>query len=193
MHFFSPLAGLPRRFRVATAALALLLALTGCASVPPPNDSMTLAQNMLQAARDADAADYAPVDLGFAHDKFQQAQTAMSERDYAAATDLAQESIADAELAAAKARLGAARAQIQRKLQENARLRHEGEQLAAQQQQMEQSATPAAASSTAPAPVREMPAPAASVLSAPPSGGFQSVPDDNPQPASSASTRGGQP
>ncbi len=78
MYFFSPLAGLPGRFFVATAAVALALALTGCATVPPPNDSMTLAQNLLQGARDAGAADYAPVDLGFAQDKFQLAQAAMA-------------------------------------------------------------------------------------------------------------------
>lgn len=191
MYFFSPLAGFPGRFSVATAALALTLALTGCATVPPPNDAMNLAQNQLQAARDAGAADYAPVDLGFAQDKFQQAQAAMAERKFANAADLAEESSADAELARTKARLGAARAQMQGKLLENTRLRGEGEQLAARQQQMEQAA-PAPESSTA-APVRDMPAPSASVLSAPAGGGFQSVPDDNQQPASSASTQGGQP
>lgn len=192
MYFFSPLAGLPDRFRVATVAAALALVLTGCATVPPPNDSMTLAQNLLQGARDAGAADYAPVDLGFAQDKFQQAQAAMAERNYAVATDLAQESTADAELAAAKARLGAARAQIQGKLKENTRLRHQGEQLAAEQKQVERSAVPAAAAS-APPPLGEMPAPAASVLSAPATGGFQAMPDDGPQPASSASIQGGRP
>ncbi len=182
MYFFSPLAGFPGRFRAVTAALAFTLALTGCATVPPPNDAMNLAQNQLQAARDAGAADYAPVDLGFAQDKFQQAQASMADRKFADAASLAEESSADAELASAKAKLGAARAQMQSKLQENTRLRREGEQLAARQQQMEQVA-PAPESSTA-APVQDMPAPSASVLSAP---------DDNPQPASSASTQGGQP
>lgn len=196
MYFFSPLAGYPGRFRVATAALVLSLALTGCATVPPPNDAMNLAQNQLQAARDAGASDYAPVDLGFAQDKFQQAQTAMADRKFADAADLAAESSADAELAGAKARLGAARAQMQAKLQENTRLRREGEQLAARQQQMEQAAPPSApadASSTAPPPVQDMPAPSASVLSAPTDGGFQPSPDDNPQPAESGSSQGGQP
>src|SRR5665213_3156698 len=90
MYFFSPPAGFPCRFRAASAAMALALALGGCASVPPPNDSMNLAQNMLQAARDAGAADYAPVDLGFAQDKFQLAQAAMAERKFADAADLAE-------------------------------------------------------------------------------------------------------
>jgi len=184
MYIFSLPAGSPRHIRTAMAILVLTLAVAGCASVPPPNDSMNLAQNQLQMARDAGAADYAPVDLGFAQDKFQQAQASMAERKFADAASLAEESGADAELASAKAKLGAARAQMQSKLQENARLRREGEQLAARQQQMEQAApAPAPESSTA-APVQDMPAPSASVLSAP---------DDNPQPASSASTHGGQP
>ncbi|MEO6925749.1 MAG: DUF4398 domain-containing protein [Rhodanobacter sp.] len=195
MYFFSPLAGSPARLCIATAALAVTLALTGCATVPPPNNALNLAQNQLQAARDAGAADYAPVDLGFAQDKFQQAQASMSERKFADAANLAEESGADAELAASKAKLGAARAQLQAKLQENTRLRHEGEQLAARQQQMEQAApaTAPAPDASTPAPVQDMPAPSSSVLSAPTDGGFQSVPDDNPQPASSASTQGGQP
>ncbi len=192
---FSLLPG--RRLRALGAVLALSLALTlaGCASVPPPNDSMNLAQAKLQAARDAGAADYAPVDLGFAQDKFQQAQTAMAERKYADAANLAEESRADAELASAKARLGAARAQIQRKVQENTRLRVLGEQVAGQPQG--QPAAPAEAASSA-LPDQNLPAPAASVPSPPPAdGGFQTVPDNTPPAAGGQSSDptqpGGQP
>lgn len=188
MYIFSPLAGSPRRIRTVMAILVLALTLTGCASVPPPNDSMNQAQNQLQMARDAGAADYAPVDLGFAQDKFQQAQTAMAERKYADAASLAEESRADAELAQAKARLGAARAQIQSKVQENTRLRQEGEQAAAAAQT--QDTAPAQPSSSAP-PTEDMPAPSSSVLSAPPADGFQTVPDTVQQP--DANAQGGQP
>lgn len=186
MYIFSPPAGFPRRNCIALAALLLGLALAGCASAPPPNDSMNQAQNQLQMARDAGAADYAPVDLGFAQDKFQLAQAAMAERKYADAANLAEESRADAELAQAKARLGAARAQIQSKLRENTRLRQEGEHDAAAATSAEQPAPP---SSTAP--TGEMPAPSSSVLSAPPADGFQTVPDVQQQPA--ANSQGGQP
>lgn len=188
MYIFSPLAGSPRRIRTAMAILVLALALTGCATVPPPNDSMNLAQTQLQMARDAGAADYAPVDLGFAQDKFQLAQTAMAERKYADAASLAEESRADAELAQAKARLGAARAQIQRKVQENTRLRQQGEQAAAAAQARD--AAPAQPSSVAP-PTEDMPAPSSSILSAPPADGFQTVPDPAQHPA--ANSQGGQP
>ncbi|MBQ4856508.1 DUF4398 domain-containing protein [Rhodanobacter sp. B2A1Ga4] len=186
MYIFSPPAGSPRRIRTALAFLVLALALTGCASVPPPNDSMNMAQTQLQMARDAGAADYAPVDLGFAQDKFQLAQAAMAERKYADAASLAEESRADAELAQAKARLGAARAQIQSKVQENTRLRQQGEQAAAAAQ-----APPSPPPPSSVAPPADMPAPSSSVLSAPPADGFQTVPDTVQQPA--ANSHGGQP
>ncbi|KZC43373.1 MULTISPECIES: DUF4398 domain-containing protein [Rhodanobacter] len=188
MYIFSLPAGSPRRTRaaMAMAALALTLLLAGCASAPPPNDSMNMAQSQLQMARDAGAADYAPVDLGFAQDKFQQAQTAMADRKYADAASLAEESRADAELAQAKARLGAARAQIQNKVQENTRLRQEGEQ----QEQHDNAPAPAPVASSGPL-TQDMPAPASSVLSAPAGAGFQTVPDANQPPASNS--HGGQP
>lgn len=190
MYFFSPSAALARRMRAAATMLALTLAAAGCATAPPPNDAMNLAQYQLQAARDAGAADYAPVDLGFAQDKFQQAQEAMAARKFADAANLAEESGADAELARVKARLGAARAEMQGKLQENTRLRSEGEQLAARQQQMEQAIPAPAADSSAPLPVGDMPAPSASVLSAPVDG--TPIPG-NDDPAAASSIPGGQP
>ncbi|WP_426700863.1 DUF4398 domain-containing protein [Rhodanobacter sp. Col0626] len=188
MHIFSPLAEPLGRARTAATflALAMTLALTGCATVPPPNDSMNMAQTQLQEAREAGAGDYAPVDLGFAQDKFQQAQSAMASRKYVVAADLAEESRADAELARAKARLGAARAQIQSKLQENTSLRSQGEQTEAAGQAPDEqpSASPAA-------PAQDMPAPSSSALSAPTEDGFQTVPDAV-QP-SDANPQGGQP
>ncbi len=201
---FSPPSVSRGRFGKVATALALSLALAGCASVPPPDDSMNLAQTQLQAARDAGAADYAPVDLGFAQDKFQQAQNAMAERKYAQAADLSEESRADAELAQAKALLGAARAKIQDKVHENTRLRALGEQEAADaaRQQEQQPAAPADASSSSlpdeelPAPAATSPEPAPSSSSAPAgAAGFQTLPD-NSQPAAAgqpSDTDGGQP
>jgi hypothetical protein len=142
---------------------------------------MNMAQIQLQAARDADAADYAPVDLGFAQNKFQQAQAAMASRKYEDAANLADEARADAELALAKARLGAARAKIQSKVDENSRLRERMEQahpeLSGQPSSMP-TGLPAAA------PTGDMPAPSSSVLQAPlpGAGGFQTVPQDGAPP-----------
>ncbi|NUR22276.1 MAG: hypothetical protein HOQ08_05175, partial [Frateuria sp.] len=67
MHIFSRPPGRYQRIGRAPGGLILglaLLALAGCASVPPPDASMNQAQALLQSARDAGAADYDPVDLG---------------------------------------------------------------------------------------------------------------------------------
>ncbi len=189
MHIFSPPYASAFRRHGVTAALLLTLTLAGCASVPPPDSSMNQAQTQLQLAGDAGAADYAPVDLDFAQNKFQQAQAAMVSRDYADAANLATESVADAELAQAKGRLGAARAQMQSKVQENSRLRAQGEGNAADgstpQREMPTQ------SSFDPVPAQDMPPSASSTLSAPAAGGFQTVPD-NSKPADS-NPQGGQP
>ncbi|NID15783.1 DUF4398 domain-containing protein [Luteibacter yeojuensis] len=111
---------------IGLASLALAIAtLAGCASVPPPDGAMNQALAQLQAARDAGAADYAPVDLDYAQSKFRQAQAAMASRKYEDAALLADESRADSELARAKARLGAVRAQNAAKSKENASMRVE--------------------------------------------------------------------
>jgi hypothetical protein len=174
--------------------LAALLALAGCASVPPPDASMSQAQALLQSAREAGAGDYDPVDLGFAQNKFQQAQAAMAARNYADAAQLSEEARADAELARARARLGSARAQIQAKIDENTRLRQQMEQTPA----ADASTPPPGQGNTAPASaasaptLEDMPAPSASVLSAPlPQGD-----DAQPAPAQSQGSnpdQGGQP
>lgn len=189
---FSLIGPVFRRFGgVRIAIIGIGFALAGCATIPPPDNSMNRAQAQLQAARDADAADYAPVDLGFAQDKFQQAQAAMASRKYAVAADLSEESRADAELAQAKARLGAARAQIQSKVQENTRLRSADAQNNSNPS-ADQSAAPAVVPAVAPAAndapqdaMSDMPAPASSELQAP-SAGFQTVPSDSNQPANSS-------
>jgi hypothetical protein len=192
VHIFCPPAGFSGRIRTPLMALLLAAAVAGCASVPPPDDSMNRAQSQLQAARDAGAADYAPVDLGFAQDKFQQAQGAMMARKYADASALADESRADAELAQAKARLGAARAQIQSKVQQNDQLREEGQQ-AASQHDATAPADPGNSGLPPATPNQDMPAPDESILGpAPTDGGLQTVPSDD-QPASSSSSQDGQP
>lgn len=175
----------PRRLgRIAAAlpALVLMLTLGGCASVPPPNDAMNQAQMQLQAARDAGARDYAPVDLDFAQNRYQMAQAAIADRKYEEAANLADEARADAELARAKAKLGAARAQIQSKTSENSRLRAEAEQpIDDSQDNPAPAPAPGLPPTTAPA---DMPAPPASLLAPPPTPtgqGFQTLPQSQNQ------------
>lgn len=110
------------RFLVPAAALALLAA---CASVPPPVNLMQRAQQQLEAAQKAQAANYAPVDFGFARKRYQAAQAAMAAKKYDVATDMANESLADGRLAQTRAELAAVRKHIQAQQAENARLQRQ--------------------------------------------------------------------
>lgn len=187
VHSFPRVGARPGRIGRGRQGLTLmaLLLLAGCASIPPPDAAMSMAQNQLQAARDADAADYAPVDLGFAQNKFQQAQDAMAKRKYEDAANLASEARADAELALAKARLGDARAKIQAKIEDNKRLR---EQMERAHPELSDSDSSMPAGSALPVvPASDMPAAASSSQDVPAAGGFQTVPDTAPTPAGSSS------
>lgn len=97
--------------------------LAACASVPPPTNLMQRAQQQLDAANQARASDYAPVDLTFAKQRLQSAQAAMNNRKYALARDMANESLADGRLAQTRAELAATRKQISKQNAENKRLR----------------------------------------------------------------------
>lgn len=103
------------------ALVAALLA--GCASVPPPTALMAQASQQLDAARQAHAADYAPVDIGFAQKRYAEAQMAVGMKKYDLATDLANESLADGRLAQVRAELAVARRQVQAQRAENDRAR----------------------------------------------------------------------
>ncbi|MBB6184256.1 DUF4398 domain-containing protein [Oleiagrimonas soli] len=105
---------------------------------------MSRAQSSLQAAQKAGAGDADPVDLEFARGKYQQAQTALNDGKNQQAADLAQESIADSQLALTKARLATLRGQIRTQTAENARLR---KQLLDDAAKAQASSAPAPASS----------------------------------------------
>lgn len=112
----------PPQARLLAVASALLL-LAACASVPPPTNLMQRAKQQLDAARAARAADYAPVDLTFAKQRYEEAQAAMGAEKYALARDMANESLADGRLAETRADLAATRKQIRQQNAENKRLR----------------------------------------------------------------------
>lgn len=84
---------------------------------------MARVEQQIQAAQSAEAADFAPVDLGFAKKRYQQAQAAMSAKKYQLAQDMANEAVADARLARTRAELAAVRRQIRAQKTENTRLR----------------------------------------------------------------------
>jgi hypothetical protein len=112
------------RFHViAFVAIALAWANAG-ASTPPPNDALDAASAALTAATTPDGDRYAPDELAAAHRQLDAAQAAMAKRDYKNARALAEEALADADLARAKTRMLAARAEIDAKTQDNAELQH---------------------------------------------------------------------
>jgi|SRR6185437_2797968 len=93
--------GSPQR---TAAGLAGVLMLAACASSPPaPTASLQAAQQAISTAERAEAGRYAAGELGEARTKLASANTAVSEQRMIMAQQFAEDSSAEAELAAAKA------------------------------------------------------------------------------------------
>jgi hypothetical protein len=90
------------RYTVFLAATGAILLTTGCASVPEPVAEIASAKTAIRAIDGPDVKNLAPVELDRATTKLQRAESAVGDKEFAAATRLAEESLADAELAAAK-------------------------------------------------------------------------------------------
>lgn len=80
-----------------------LAALAACSSVPPPREELAVSRSAVDKASGPAAAE-APAELATARAKVQQANTAMANKDYALARQLAEQAEADAALAEARAR-----------------------------------------------------------------------------------------
>lgn len=85
-------------------AVAGLLAAGGCASVPAPNQELTLARAAIDEAAEADAQRYASRELTSARRNLDRAEAAVQREEHVVAGRLAEQARADAELAAATAR-----------------------------------------------------------------------------------------
>lgn len=94
---------LPRMLWVSPFALSGLMLLGACASTPPPNEQLAVGKAAVERANGT-AATEAPVELAAARDKLARANLAYANRDYALASDLAEQAEADATLAEAQAR-----------------------------------------------------------------------------------------
>jgi hypothetical protein len=113
------------RIRLALLLSVSVLMLGACATAPVPMTELAAADAAIGAAREARAAEFAPVEFGFAEDKRRAAEAALDSRDNAAARDLARQAEADAALAEAKSRAAIGRNAVQQKTRENAELRRE--------------------------------------------------------------------
>lgn len=91
-------------------AMAGLLTLAACASMPPPTEALQAAELAIANAEQARVADYASPELGTAREKLSAARTAVEQKKMAQAKRLAEQSRVDAELALAKAEAAKAQA-----------------------------------------------------------------------------------
>lgn len=82
------------------------IGVAGCATLygPAPTEAMAIANAAMSDATGAGASQYAATDYRNAQRKLDRAHDALAARDYEAARNLAEESTADAKLAAARAR-----------------------------------------------------------------------------------------
>jgi hypothetical protein len=91
------------RAGVAAFVVAAMATFAGCASTPPPNDKIAVAQASLSRAEQNGAPEYAPVQLSTARDKLARAQAAQADHKYGPASELAEQANIDAQLAEATA------------------------------------------------------------------------------------------
>lgn len=112
-------------FRTTLQALVCgcVLALTACATTPPPTGELAAARQAVSRASDAHAEQYAADELARAGSLLTQAQAAMADRREGEARELALRSAALADLATARSREAAVRAELEQRRAEVAGLR----------------------------------------------------------------------
>lgn len=104
-------------------AFAIVLALTACASLPPPTAELGAAQQSVARAGDADAEQYAADEYAQARRALELAQAAMADGREDDARSLAVQASAVADLANARSRQARADAELAQRRAEISRLR----------------------------------------------------------------------
>jgi ABC-type Fe3+-hydroxamate transport system substrate-binding protein len=90
---------------IRNGALSLVaFGIVACASAPVPVDKLAVAKSSIDRAEQAQAAQFAQVELNSARNKYAAAQAAANSRDGEVASRLADQAEADAQLAEATAR-----------------------------------------------------------------------------------------
>lgn len=80
------------------------LFLSGCVSVPPPAEQMSVAKAAVADAINLGAPEFAPTEMRRAQTKFDDASAAMAAKEYSRARKLSEQAELDAKLASSKAR-----------------------------------------------------------------------------------------
>jgi len=84
---------------------AVAFGIVGCASTPMPVEKLAIAKTSLERAEQAQAAQFAQVELNSARNKYAAAQAAVDKKDAEVAARLADQADVDAQLAEATARV----------------------------------------------------------------------------------------
>ena len=88
-----------RRGALAVTLAASVLALSACASTPPPVDEIAAAEQAIRNAEGSDAGAHAPAELRRAREKLARARAAQDEHEEEAAETWAEQALVDAQLA----------------------------------------------------------------------------------------------
>lgn len=102
----------PIRLLTAATLLALVAA---CATTPPDPSMLDNARNAIAQAESANAEEYAPIELRYAHERLRQANQALENERPDDARRLGEQAEIEAQLALARTRAALARAELQRK------------------------------------------------------------------------------
>lgn len=112
--------------RISLPPLAgIVIAMTGCASIPPPTEQIAVSKAALTRASSAGSNEYAPVELRSATEKMSAAELAMAKEDFRRAQQLAEQAQVDAKLAETKSALAKAQLAVGNEEESNRILREE--------------------------------------------------------------------
>lgn len=105
----------------------LLLSLVSCSTAKPQPDAFASAEQAIEAAVQADAEQYSPVELKFAREKLAEARKGMEYKQYDKALYLIEQSEINSELAMEKSRAAKLRGQVSELTRSNEILREDYE------------------------------------------------------------------
>lgn len=112
--------------RIGLPAIAgIAIAMTGCASIPPPTEQLAVSKAALTRASSAGSNEHAPVELRSATEKMSAAELAMAKEDYLRAQYLAEQAQVDANLAETRSSLAKAQLAVGSAEESNRILREE--------------------------------------------------------------------
>lgn len=105
------------------AGAALLALLSACATTPPDPTLLDNARNAIEQAQQADAEEYAPIELRYARERLAAAEVALGNDRPDEARRLGEQAEIEAQLALARTRAALTRAELQQKQEDLEQIR----------------------------------------------------------------------